>query len=97
MSRLPRNLTPGTAIEQTDTGPGGMYARLEDAGHRLRHFAEYVGCRMPTQEEQQLLQLVTGQPVITVTRVAHAAVPVEVNDMVLACDRYELSYEWPAD
>jgi hypothetical protein len=24
-------------------------------------------------------------------------VPLEVNDMVLPADRYELSYEWPAD
>jgi GntR family transcriptional regulator len=52
---------------------------------------------MPTPEEQQLLQLDTGQPVLTVTRVAHADIPVEVNDMILAGDRYELSYEWPAD
>jgi GntR family transcriptional regulator len=96
-SRLPRDLTRGTAIEEVDTGPGGLYARLEEAGHRFVHFAEFVGCRMPTPEEQRLLQLPTGQPVLTVTRVAHAEQPVEVNDMVLAGDRYELSYEWPAD
>jgi GntR family transcriptional regulator len=96
-SRLPRALTRGTAMEEVDTGSGGLYARLEEAGHRLAHFGEHVGCRMPTPEEQRLLQLATGQPVLTVTRVAHADVPVEVNDMVLAGDRYELSYEWPAD
>jgi GntR family transcriptional regulator len=96
-SRLSRVVTRGTAIEENDTGLGGMYARLEEAGHHLAHFAEHVGCRMPTPEEQQLLQLDTGQPVLTVTRVAHADIPVEVNDMILAGDRYELSYEWPAD
>lgn len=96
-SRLLRALTRGTAIEESDTGPGGIYSRVEEAGHRLAHFAEHVGCRMPTQEEQQLPQLGPGQPVLTVTRVAHADIPVEVNDMVLAGDRYELSYQWPAD
>jgi hypothetical protein len=44
-----------------------------------------------------LLQLVTAQPVLTVTGVAHAEKPVEVNDMVLSGGSYELSYEWPAD
>lgn len=40
-----------------------------------------------------------GVPVVTVTRVAYSedGTPVEMNDMVLAGDRYELSYEWPAD
>lgn len=95
-SRLPRALTRDTRIEEPDTGPGGIYARLEDAGHRLDHFAEYVGCRMPDTAEQSALQIPVGVPVLTVTRVAHADVPVEVNDMVMAGDRYELSYEWPA-
>jgi GntR family transcriptional regulator len=35
--------------------------------------------------------------VLTVTRVAYADVPVEVNDMVLVGDRHELAYEWAAD
>ena len=34
-SYLPRDLTTRTAIEQENTGPGGVYARLEDAGHAL--------------------------------------------------------------
>jgi GntR family transcriptional regulator len=96
-SRLPREFTRGTALERIDTGHGGSYARLEEGGHQLRHFAETVGCRIATPAEQQQLQLTTGQPVITVTRVAYAEVAVEVNDMILAGDRYELSYEWPAD
>ena len=95
-SRLPRDLTRDTPIEEVDSGPGGIYARLEDAGHHLARFAEYVGCRMPDAAEQSALQIAVGVPVLTVTRVAHADIPVEVNDMVMAGDRYELSYEWPA-
>lgn len=95
-SRLPRDLTRDTRIEEPDSGPGGIHARLEDAGLRLDRFAEYVGCRMPDTAEQSALQIAVGVPVLTVTRIAYADVPVEVNDMVMAGDRYELSYEWPA-
>ncbi|WP_284746465.1 GntR family transcriptional regulator [Amycolatopsis sp. RTGN1] len=99
VSRLPRTLTRDTAIEQVDTGPGGAYARLEEAEHRIGSFAEHVGARMPTPDEASLMQLAVGVPVITVTRVAFGenGTPLEMNDMVLAADRYELSYEWPAD
>jgi len=99
VSRLPRDITRGTAIEQVDTGHGGTYARLEEAGHIIGSFAEHVGARMPTPTEASALQLGSGVPVVTVTRVAYRAdgVPLEVNDMVLPADRYELSYEWPAD
>lgn len=54
---------------------------------------------MPTPHETSALQLGPGVPVITVTRVAFGedGTPLEMNDMVLPADRYELSYEWPAD
>ncbi|GAB3478708.1 GntR family transcriptional regulator [Amycolatopsis cihanbeyliensis] len=43
-------------------------------------------------------QIDTGIPVVTVTRIAHGKDrPLEMNDMVLPADRFELSYEWPAD
>lgn len=54
---------------------------------------------MPTPDEASLLQLADGVPVITVTRVAYCedGTPLEMNDMTLAADRYQLQYEWPAD
>jgi hypothetical protein len=67
---LPRTLTRGTAIEEVNTGPGGAYARLEEAGHVIASFVEHVGARMPTPDEVTTLQLDEGTPVITVTRVA---------------------------
>lgn len=99
VSRLPRSITIGTPIEAVDTGPGGAYARLEDAGHRLGHFDEAVSARMPTRDETSVLQLPQGTPVIRVTRVAYAedGRAVEVNDMTLMGDRYELIYQIPAD
>lgn len=97
-SRLPRALTEGTLIEEQNTGPGGIYARLEDNGHRLVGFTEHVTARMPTPEEAVALQLGTGSPVIEAVRIArdsdgHA---VEMNDILFAADRYELIYELPA-
>lgn len=51
VSRLPRELTSGTAIEQVDTGSGGTYARLEEGGHRLASFTDTsaLACRRPTK------------------------------------------------
>lgn len=97
LSRLPREITRGTQLEDISTGQGGIYARLEAAGHELDHFEEVVSARMPTPDEQSQLQLLEGTPVIVVTRVTFTANgPVEVNDMILAADRYELLYELPA-
>ena len=98
VSRFPRELTRDTRIEAVDTGTGGVYARLEEAGHQLDRFEETVGTRMPTPGERSQLGLADGVPVLTITRIAFAAErPVEINDMVLAGDTYQLVYEWPAD
>ncbi|QUQ70590.1 GntR family transcriptional regulator [Kutzneria sp. CA-103260] len=98
VSRLPRQFTRGTLIEETNTGPGGAYARLEDAGHEFAPFEEIVRARMPSPEEASTLQLAEGVPVLHVTRIARNTdgVALEVNDMILAADRYELGYEIPA-
>jgi GntR family transcriptional regulator len=94
VSRLPKTITEGTAIEREDTGSGGVYARLEEAGHKLTRFTESVRSRPPTPAEVKALRLREAQHVLDVTRVAYAdATPVEVNDMVLIADRYELVYE----
>jgi GntR family transcriptional regulator len=98
VSRLPRIFTRGTAIEHENAGPGGVYARIEETGHRLNRFREIVGARMPTPEEAAALRLAAGTPVMTVTRIAYAATSaVEVNDIVMAADRFELIYDIPGD
>ena len=98
-SRLPLALVEHTPITQVDTGPGGIYARLADIGRAPAEFTELVSARMPRPEEAAALQLVDGTPVLLVTRVAYDAsdVPVEANSIVLAADRYELLYDFPAD
>ena len=98
-SRLPKKLAEGTTIGRTDTGPGGIYARLEETGHVLDHFVEYVSTRPARPAEASSLRLMNGAPVLCVTRIAfdRAGTAVEVNDMILTGARYELVYEIPAD
>jgi GntR family transcriptional regulator len=97
-SFVPWKFAEGTPMTQANPGPGGIYARLEDGGHRLASFAEDVTARMPTPEEARALRLGPGVPVIVVVRTAIDTddVPVEVCDTVMAADRYVLSYELPA-
>lgn len=91
-------LAEGTQMTQRETGPGGIYARLEERGHRLKRFSEEVSARMPTVDEIRALRLQPGVPVIRVVRVAYdiGELPVEACDTVMAADRYVLSYELPA-
>ncbi|CAM3214375.1 GntR family transcriptional regulator [Mycobacterium intermedium] len=98
ISYIPAALAQNTKIEQVDTGPGGIYARLEDAGHILARFTEEVGARMPTPEEHRALQLPAGVPVLTVVRTAYDTndVAVEVCDTVKVASAYLLEYDFSA-
>jgi GntR family transcriptional regulator len=98
ISYIPTAFAQGTRIEQVDTGPGGIYARLEEAGHTLARFTEEVGARMPTPQERQSLQLGAGVPVLTVVRTAYDAndVAVEVCYTVKLASAYLLEYDFAA-
>ena len=97
-SYVPAVLAKGTAIEERHTGPGGIYARLEESGHRLAEFSEDVAARMPTPEERRRLRLQDGTPVLTVRRTAWdtEGTPVEMTDTVKAAPNYVLEYRFPA-
>src|SRR4051795_11982243 len=97
-SYIPWELAEGTAMVEANTGAGGVYARLEERGHRLKRFSEEVAARMPTSDEVRALVLSPGVPVFRVVRVAYDMDerPVEACDTVMAADRYVLSYELPA-
>jgi GntR family transcriptional regulator len=97
-SYIPWGLAEGTSMTEANTGPGGVYARLEERGHRLKRFSEEVAARMPTSDEVRALVLQPGVPVFRVVRVAYDSDerPVEACDTVMAADRYLLSYELPA-
>lgn len=97
-SYLPRELTRGTPIENDDTGPGGLYARLEDAGHKLDHFEEFVRIGLANQNEATRLTLPLGAPVFRITRIALSQTrPVEITRLVAAGERFELHYALTAE
>ncbi|GAB3672303.1 GntR family transcriptional regulator [Saccharopolyspora tripterygii] len=96
VSRLPREITRGSALEEVETGPGGALARLEELGLGIARHEEVVGARMPDANERQLLGLGSG-PVLTVRRRTWSGERVvEVNDMVMSGAGYELRYGWDA-
>lgn len=98
VSYLPASVAAGSRIVEADTGPGGIYARLEDMGFELDHFTEEVSARMPTAEERRRLQLTDGVPVVVLVRTAYDTTgrPLEVCDTLKAAPAYVLEYEVPA-
>lgn len=98
-SYVPHVIANGTKIAERDSGPGGIYARLEELGHLLAEFSEEVAARMPTPEERRRLQLPTGTPVLTVRRIAfdRNGTAVELTDTVKAAPSYILEYRFPAE
>jgi GntR family transcriptional regulator len=98
VSYIPLDIARGTPITETNPGPGGIYARLEETGHTLDHFDEEVRSRMPTPEEARTLRLSPGVPVFHLIRTAYNtdSRAVEVCDTVMAADAYVLAYSLPA-
>jgi GntR family transcriptional regulator len=98
VSYIPWDVAAGTAIADENPGPGGIYARIEERGHRLGQFSEDVTARMPTPEEVRALRLPAGTPVLTLVRVAFDTEgrAVEVCDTVMSADHYVLAYVLPA-
>lgn len=97
-SYIPASIATGTAITEVNTGPGGIYARIEESGHELAHFTEEVSARMPTPDERRVLEIGAGIPVITLLRTAYDTSdrPVEVCDTVKVAHSYVLEYDVPA-
>jgi GntR family transcriptional regulator len=97
-SWFPLDITRGTQIAESDTGPGGVYNRLADLGHDPTEYAETVRVRLPAGDEVRLLRLDAEQRVYAIRRTAadSSGRVVEVNDMVLPAHQWELVYRWPA-
>jgi GntR family transcriptional regulator len=98
-SYIPWSLAEGTQMAEPDSGPGGIYSRLADIGHGPVHFTEDVTTRLATPEESSFLRLPTPAPVLYLVRTAFDAGdrPVEICEHIMSGERWQLSYEWPAD
>lgn len=88
------DMVRGTPIVYTDTGPGGVYARLAEIGREPVRFTERLRARMPLTGEATALDLPTGTPVLAIIRSAFDAADrcVEVTEMILDASAYELDY-----
>jgi len=87
----------GTAVMEQRTGPGGSYARLEEAGYALTEFYEEYNARMPTPDEVRLLRLPAGTPVMCVLRIAYSDdQPVEVFESVVNASMIVFTNRFPA-
>jgi GntR family transcriptional regulator len=95
-SWLPAQVAAGTSIAQPNPGPGGVYARLAEAGRAPARFREERRSRMPQPEEVERLAIAPGTPVVDICRVALAAdgTPVEVNEMTADSSAYIFRYEF---
>ena len=85
------------ALTGEDTGPGGGFARIEEAGFRLARIREEITIRMPTGPESGNLKLPEGTPVAELTRTVYDSQdqPVEVMLAVIAGDMTAFDYDFP--
>jgi GntR family transcriptional regulator len=81
-------------LAEHNTGPGGMYSRMEDAGHHLEQTDE-VTSRLPTPNESDALHLNENETVILITRVtrdADTGTVLEVTKVTAAAFRNRFVY-----
>jgi GntR family transcriptional regulator len=96
-SYIPWDIAEGTQIVEPDSGPGGIYARMEDKGFVFERYEEEVTARMPTEEEARVLALPAASPVLHLVRTAVASGRcVEVCDTVMDAAAFVLFYNLPA-
>ncbi|MEV7624248.1 GntR family transcriptional regulator [Actinoplanes sp. NPDC089786] len=86
----------GTLIREENTGPGGGFARLEEAGYELDEISEEWRVRMPSGPESVALALPPGTPVVELTRTTYdtAGRAVEVMLAVISGDMVEMAYRF---
>lgn len=95
-SYYPLDLVQGSALASSGRVPGGAPRVLAELGYPERYFTDAVSARMPTPEEESLLQL-PGVPVIRQFRVIYSDEdrPVEASVLIKGAHLYELMYRQP--
>lgn len=83
-------------IRQENTGPGGGFARIEEAGYSLDEICEEWSTRMPTSPESVELDLPPGTPVVDLVRTTYDTTgrAVEVMLAVIAGDMVQMAYRF---
>lgn len=96
-SYLPYSLAsrnPDLLDASREPWPGGTMHQLHTIGIELGRIDDHVFASMPTPEEQQLLDIPPGVPLLRVRKISFAVTgeAVEVSDIPLPADRTELIY-----
>jgi GntR family transcriptional regulator len=83
-SYVPLGLAEGTRITQPDTGPGGTYARLAEAGHPPAQFRHDLTAKTALAAAALALVEDRGAPVLVAVRTAFDAdgTPVECSELI---------------
>ncbi len=82
-----------------DTGPGGIYDRMEEAGLGPIRWAEAITTRPPSPMEASRLGLAAGVALLRIVRLASspAGRPLEVNDTRMSGEEFEIGYSLSRD
>jgi DNA-binding GntR family transcriptional regulator len=93
----PLAITGGTAIEQPEGGAiTGVVPRFDSLGLHITHVTEDVNARAPRPYEAEALDIAPGVPVMAINRTYIVTDrPVETCDIIVAADRYTLTYNVP--
>jgi GntR family transcriptional regulator len=96
---LPLTIARGTPLEREVPAAGGIYAALEELGHRLARIEEHVIARMPLPDEAAALALAPGVPVLDLRHTSYdqRGTATEVTHSILPADRNALTIELPVD
>lgn len=99
VSYLPGFATIGTPATQLDSGPGGSWARLEEAGWHFTRIIENVESVIPTFEQAKRLRVPASVPIFVIHRNAYGAkgdaaeVVLDYSVIELPANRRILQYE----
>lgn len=98
-SYVPGDVAFDSALENIDTGPGGMISRLAELGHVQAEVTEEINVRTPTPAEIEQLQLTEDARVYELLHVARTAEGrvVEVAIHVMPTHQWTLRYGWALD
>lgn len=96
VSYYPDSIVAGSAITQTDTGPGGAPARLAELGHAAVKHTERFRIRQAAEPERGQLKLPKGSRVVEFSRQSRDAKGrvVEVTEMVAAEDAFVFQVDY---
>jgi GntR family transcriptional regulator len=98
-SYIPLTIAAGTAIEETDTGVGGLSSRLAELGHAQAEIEENITVRLPSPDEATFLQLSEDQRVYEIFHIGLTTddAPVKVTIYTMPVHQWNLRYRYPVD